>query len=164
MANKFWMKKAPYLAALTVAVAVFFSPAPDALKALAAMVAVAAQALAFSARVHNPDPEFGGQYLDMASGNAALKELYDDQKVENLAYDDNPFLAMVEKNSDATGKVIPIPIIYEVSQGASATFSNAQGNQSPMLLAEFFLTLRPDYSIATLAQQLMLASSNKAGR
>ncbi len=41
-----------------------------------------------------------GAYLDLSSMNAALKELYDSQVVENLVYADNPFLAMVRKNTD----------------------------------------------------------------
>lgn len=104
-----------------------------------------------------------GAYLDMPAGNAALKEWYDDQTVENLAYDDNPFLVMVPKKTDATGKVIPLPVVYEVNQGRSSTFSNAQGNQSPGLLAEFFMTLKPDYDIATLSNQAMLASQDEKG-
>lgn len=99
----------------------------------------------------------------MPAGNAALKEYYDDQKVENLAYDDNPLMVMMPKRPKATGKYIPVPVIYEVSEGRSSVFANAQGNQSPMQLAEFLITLRPDYSIATLANQLMEASSNDTG-
>jgi len=104
-----------------------------------------------------------GQYLDLPAGNAALKEWYDDQKVENLAYDDNPLLVMMPKKTNATGKYIPIPVIYEVNQGRSSNFANAQGNQTPGLLAEFLITLRPDYDVATLAQQAMLASQDDRG-
>ncbi len=104
-----------------------------------------------------------GQYLDLPAGNAALKEWYDDQKVENLAYDDNPYLVMMPKKTNATGKYIPIPIIYEVNQGRSSQFANAQGNQSPGLLAEFMVPLRPDYDIATLGNQAMLASQDEKG-
>ncbi len=104
-----------------------------------------------------------GAYLDLAAGNAALKEWYDDQTVENLAYDDNPALVMTPKKTNATGKVIPIPVVYEVNQGRSSNFANAQGNQSPGLLAEFFLTLKPDYDIATLGNQAMLASQDEKG-
>lgn len=43
--------------------------------------------------------------LDLVSMNAALKELYSGQVVENLVYSDNPFLAMVSKGSDFGGKV-----------------------------------------------------------
>lgn len=104
-----------------------------------------------------------GAYLDLAAGNAALKEHYDDPKVENLAYDDNPTLAMTPKKPDATGKYLPVPVIYEVSQGASNNFAIAQANQSPGLLAEFMVTLKPDYSIATLTNQAMEASADNAG-
>ncbi len=104
-----------------------------------------------------------GAYLDLPAGNAALKEWYDDQTVENLAYDDNPALVMTPKKTNATGKVIPVPVVYEVNQGRSSNFANAQGNQSPGLLAEFFITLKPDYDIATLGNQAMLASQDEKG-
>jgi hypothetical protein len=99
-----------------------------------------------------------GQYLDLSAMNAALKELYDGQVVENLVYADNPFLAMVKKNTDFGGKYKPIPIITGSSQGRSSTFSNAQGNQSPVQIESFLLTRVSDYSIATIDNQTMLAS------
>lgn len=99
-----------------------------------------------------------GQYLDLSAMNAALKELYDGQVVENLVYADNPFLAMVRKTTDFGGKYKPIPIITGVSQGRSSTFSNAQGNQSPVQVQSFLLTRVQDYSIATIDNQTMLAS------
>lgn len=104
-----------------------------------------------------------GAYFDLAAGDAALKEHYDDQKVENMAYDDNPALAMLPKKTDATGKYWPVPVIYETSQGASNDFAIAQANQSPGLLAEFMVTLKTDYSIATLTNQAMEASADNAG-
>jgi len=104
-----------------------------------------------------------GAYYDLPAINAALKEWYDGQVVENLAYDENPLMAMLPKETNATGKYIPLPVIYETNQGRSATFSNAQGNQSPALLAEFLLLLKPDYDVATLANQAMLASRDDKG-
>lgn len=97
-------------------------------------------------------------YLDLTAMNAALKELYDGQVVEDLVYADNPFLAMLKKNTDFGGKYKPIPIIIGASQGRSSTFSNAQGNQSAVLLESFFITRASDYSIATIDNQTMLAS------
>lgn len=99
-----------------------------------------------------------GQYLDLAAMNAALKELYDGQVIENLVYADNPFLAMVKKNTDFGGKYKPIPIVTGVSQGRSSTFTNAQGNQSPMQIQSFLLTRVKDYSIATIDGETLLAS------
>lgn len=43
-------------------------------------------------------------YLNLTAMNAALKELYDGQVVENLVYSDNPFLALVPKKTDFGGK------------------------------------------------------------
>lgn len=99
-----------------------------------------------------------GAYLDLGSMNAALKELYDGQTIENLVYADNPFMAMVPKKTDFGGKYKPIPIITGVSQGRSATFANAQGNQSPAQVQSFLLTRTTDYAIATIDNQTMLAS------
>jgi hypothetical protein len=99
-----------------------------------------------------------GAYLDLAAMNGALKELYDGQTVENLVYADNPFLAMIKKNTDFGGKYKPIPVITGVSQGRSSTFANAQGNQSPVQIQSFLLTRVSDYSIATIDNQTMLAS------
>lgn len=98
------------------------------------------------------------QTLDSAAMNAALKELYDNQTIENLVYSDNPFLAMLKKNTDFGGKYKPVPIITGASQGRSATFSNAQNNQSPVQIESFFLTRASDYSIAQIDNQTMLAS------
>jgi hypothetical protein len=97
-------------------------------------------------------------YLDLASMNAALKELYDGQTVENLVYADNPFLAMLKKNTDFGGKYKPIPVITGASQGRSANFTNAQNNQTAVEIESFFLTRFSDYSIATIDNQTMLAS------
>ena len=98
------------------------------------------------------------EFLDLAAMNAALKELYDGQVIENLVYADNPFLAMVPKSTDFGGKYKPIPIITGTSQGRSSTFSNAQGNQSAVQIESFLLTRASDYSIATIDNQTMLAS------
>jgi hypothetical protein len=97
-------------------------------------------------------------YLDLTSMNAALKELYDGQAVENLVYRDNPFLAMVKKSTDFGGKYKPIPIITGTSQGRSSTFSTALANQTSMQIESFLLTRKADYSIATIDNQTMMAS------
>lgn len=99
-----------------------------------------------------------GAYLDLSAMNAALRELYDGQTIENLVYADNPFFAMIPKTTDFGGKYKPIPIITGVSQGRSATFANAQGNQSAVQVQSFLLTRVSDYSIATIDNQTMLAS------
>jgi hypothetical protein len=97
--------------------------------------------------------------LNLTAMNAALKELYDGQVVNDLVYADNPFLAMVPKKTDFGGKYLPQPIITAASQGRSATFSQAQGNQTAVSIQSFLLTRVSDYSIATIDNQTMLASA-----
>jgi hypothetical protein len=97
-------------------------------------------------------------FLDLGAMNAALKELYDGQVVENLVYADNPFFAMLPKSTDFGGKYKPIPIITGVSQGTSSTFVNAQGNQTTVEVESFLLTRSKQYALATIDNETMLAS------
>jgi hypothetical protein len=96
--------------------------------------------------------------FDLGAANAALKELYDDQKIANLVYKNNPFLAMVPKMEEFGGKYMPIPLIVNTSQGRSATFASAQANQTAATVESFALTRKANYSIAQIDNQTMLAS------
>ena len=96
--------------------------------------------------------------FDLGAANAALKELYDDQKIANLVYKNNPFLAMVPKMEEFGGKYMPIPLIVNTSQGRSGTFSSAQTNQTAATVESFALTRVANYSIAQIDNQTMLAS------
>ncbi len=99
-------------------------------------------------------------YLDMTAANAALKELYGPQVIQNMSYKDNPWFAMVKKNEDAGGKYIPFPTVWSSSQGRSSAFATAQSNQTAPQLADFLLTLKPDYALATIANQLLEAGAS----
>ena len=96
--------------------------------------------------------------FDMTAANAALKELYDEQKIQSLVYKNNPFLAMIPKFTEFGGKYMPLPLVFNTSQGRSATFANAQGNQTAAEVVSFAMTRAADYSIAQIDNQTMLAS------
>lgn len=102
-------------------------------------------------------------YLDLSAANFALKELYDGQPVPNEVYEDNPFFAMVAKSTDFTGKLHPVPLIYGTSQGGSASFSIAQGGQTPIQGVEFQVTRKRNYDIVTIDNETMLAASGDKG-
>ena len=82
-------------------------------------------------------------YANTSNQIAALKELYTgDDYMKDLVYKKNPFLALCPKDespSGFAGKYIPVPLIYGTPQGRSATFTNAQGNQTAPALASFFV-------------------------
>ena len=92
-----------------------------------------------------------------------LKELYDDQKVQWLTYKDNPLLAMIKKEEKFPGKYFPVPVVYGLSQGASATFSSAYSNQTSASVAEFLVTRVADFSLATIDGQLLAAAQTDPG-
>lgn len=96
--------------------------------------------------------------FDVTAANAALKELYSGQAVENLVYQDNPFLAMVPKKTDAGGKYIPQPLIFATGAGRSANFANAQTYQTSPEVRSFLLTRVSDYAIGQISNELILAS------
>lgn len=102
-------------------------------------------------------------YISNSSVPGILKELYDDQKVQWLTYKDNPFLAMVHKIEEFPGKYWPNPVVYGLSQGSSATFSNAFNNQSSPTVAEFLITRVADFSLASIDGQLLAAAQTDPG-
>lgn len=92
-----------------------------------------------------------------------LKELYDDQKVQWLTYKDNPFLAMIKKEEKFPGKYFPVPVVYGLTQGSSATFATAYNNQSSPLIAEFLVTRVADFSLASIDGQTLAAAQTDPG-
>jgi hypothetical protein len=98
--------------------------------------------------------------LDMTSFDAALKQHYTSDQVQNMVYKDNPLLALLPKYEDFGGKNLPIPLIYGNPQGRSASFSNAQsrGATTSSLITDFVLTRVKDYSIATIDNETLEAS------
>jgi hypothetical protein len=98
------------------------------------------------------------QALTSATVPQIYKELYDSQKVQWLTYKDNPFLAMIHKITKFGGKYWPNPVVYSLTQGASATYSYADANQTSADMAEFLVTRVADFSLATIDGQLLAAA------
>jgi len=59
--------------------------------------------------------------------------------------------------------VIPVPTIFGTPQGRSATFSNAQNNQTAPQLASFFVYRVANYQLATITNELLEATKDDAG-
>lgn len=100
--------------------------------------------------------------LDMSSFDAALKQHYTSDRVENEVYKDNPLLAMISKYEQFGGKNLPIPIIYGNPQNRSATFSTAVAANTSSALKDFVLTRNHDYSVANIDNETLEASKGNA--
>lgn len=106
-------------------------------------------------------------YANVSNQVAALKELYTgDDYMKDLVYRKNPFLALIPKNESPqgfAGKYIPVPAIFSTTQGRSATFSNAQAQQTPAQLVSFFVYRVANYGLATITNELLEATVGDAG-
>lgn len=100
--------------------------------------------------------------LNLTSFDAALKVKYPDMRVKQFAYQNHPFLAMVPKNENFTGKNITFPAWWSSTQGASATFSTAQANKISSNFDDFAVTRVRFYSLADIDHETMLASQGDA--
>ena len=60
----------------------------------------------------------------------ALKEHYKTQRIKEMAYQNNPLLAMMPKYEQFDGENMPVPIILTGPQRRSATFSDGKNNSS----------------------------------
>lgn len=101
--------------------------------------------------------------LDLTAFDAAMKEFYVDDTIENLVFKDHPTLAILPKMEEFYGDALPIPAIYGNPQGASSTFSKALANQTSGKYAKFLLTRNKGYSIALIDGEALKASQSKKG-
>jgi len=60
-------------------------------------------------------------------------------------------------------KKFTCPVVYGLSQGASATYASADSNQSSPQVAEFLVTRVADFSLATIDGQLLAAAQTDPG-
>jgi hypothetical protein len=106
-------------------------------------------------------------YANPSNQVAALKELYTgDDFMKDLVYKKNALLALIPKDESPggfAGKYIPVPIVFGTPQGRSATFSNAQGNQTAPLVSSFFVYRTSNYVLATITNELLEATKDDAG-
>jgi len=93
----------------------------------------------------------------------ALKQYYSSTKVENMTYVDHPFYAMLAKDESFYGENLPLPIIYANPQGRSADFTQAKANKNNSKLKKFLLERFADYSLASVANEVIEASENDKG-
>lgn len=96
--------------------------------------------------------------LDLTSFDAAMKQHYTADRIMNMVYKDNPFLAMVKKMEEFGGRNLPIPLIYGNPANRSASFSVAVAGTSSSKLSDFLLTRAHDYSICQIDNEALESS------
>ena len=75
--------------------------------------------------------------LDLTTFEAALKQHYTSDRIENMVYKDNPLFAMIAKYEQFGGENLKLPIKFGIPQGRSATFTTAQANKTNTKISFF---------------------------
>lgn len=101
--------------------------------------------------------------LDLTAFAAALKTLYPSEAIRNLVYQNNPLFALMPKDESFTGASSTEPITYGTPQNRSNTFSNANTVNTTSLIKAFLLTRKQNYSMASIANEALMASRDDKG-
>lgn len=108
-------------------------------------------------------PADGSSFSNLTALQAVMKEYYGPQEIKRLAYKKNRWLAMLHKEEDWAGLVVPIPTIYANPQGASAAFGTALNNQNSSAAVRFIMNWAQDYAVVTVTNLTALASRSDSG-
>ena len=100
---------------------------------------------------------------NMTALAAVLKEYYGPQQLKTLVYKRNKWWAMIKKETDWSGSIVPIPFIYGNPQGGSSDFATAQSNVTASKAVRFVMNWVQDYAVARITNLVQLATRNDAG-
>lgn len=99
----------------------------------------------------------------VSNTNYILKTLWPQERINNMVYEDNPFLAMVDKPEDFYGENMYVALRYTNNKGRSADFTTAQANKAPHKGARFLLTRGHDYALFGIEHEMILAAKRDKG-
>jgi len=89
--------------------------------------------------------------FDQTAADAMLKEMYDVPAMQDLAYSDRPFMALVNKRGGEGGNGVKIPLTISTSQGFAPTLAQAQAVLAAQDMEAFTVTPVTLLSVARLA-------------
>lgn len=98
--------------------------------------------------------------LDLTKLDKALKIKYSDEEVINMAYQEEPLLAILPKSEKFGGKSYQYSLITSNPQNASATFADGQGNDSSTEVDSFNIQRVSFYSFAQVDGETLEATMN----
>lgn len=95
---------------------------------------------------------------------AVLHDYFDTDKIKELSYAEEPFWAMVPKES-AGGKRYVQPVEYAKPGGASSVYGTAKtnGNKAKSKYEDFLLTRKPQFQRVQMDIELLLSSKDPKG-
>jgi hypothetical protein len=106
-----------------------------------------------------------GINLNEGQADAILKEVYSDDGVTNQFFTENPFLALMPKKEDVTGRFFEQPVWASAGQAQSRIFTNLQTNAGNTGEAPYtYLVPKVEnMAVANVSTKLILESSSSKG-
>jgi hypothetical protein len=97
--------------------------------------------------------------------DAILKDWYTDDKMKELSFGENTFLAMVrkERGQNANGRRYVQPIEFAHPGGASADYATAMTNGTASQYEDFIIPRKKQYQRVQVEHELLFASDDKRG-
>lgn len=107
-------------------------------------------------------------YSNSQDNLQVLKQLYSDDAwvMKDLVFNKNRFLSMVDKDETEMGLGglnFPIPVLYDVGGGGSASLGTAQTYQTAPATVSFLLTTVNVYRVGSIQNQFLRASAQNIG-
>jgi hypothetical protein len=100
---------------------------------------------------------------DMTSYDYVLKNLYNEDEVFDACVKEDPFLGMLNKGENFTGRADIYPLRYTEAGGRSKTFATAQAQKKGSKGVDIVLPRKHDYSIGSIDGETMDASASDMG-
>jgi hypothetical protein len=100
--------------------------------------------------------------LDTAALAPVLKQKYTQRKFALMSYKNNPFYALIQKDTDFNGANKAVGIRNATPQGRGHTIAVAQANQTASVYNRFVVTRISDYALATITGEAIYASEGNA--
>jgi hypothetical protein len=101
--------------------------------------------------------------VDSTSFDAALKEYYTDDTVEDVVSEGNTWFGLISKDAALTGDTFVQPIQWGVSQGRSADIAKALSRKGTNKYSKFNVTTADDYASISIGRKVMKQSGNMRG-
>ena len=100
---------------------------------------------------------------ELAEYDAILKDWYSEDQVKFVVYKNNPFLAMLPKEENITGKRFILPVVYGDPQGVGSSIAAAQDSASESEQIDFNLLRDRKYGIVNIDTETLEASKDMKG-
>ena len=97
--------------------------------------------------------------------DAALKEIYDRETIQNVTHDEKmrPFLTNVKKDETFEGDLLPVPIFWSDMGGRSASFTVAQGTLEATEIDQFQIDVAENHGVARITSKAMKKARSNRG-